>query len=102
MHAPRPTGKTTTLAALAQQLTGEGKHAAMLSSCETAEVAGDDYNAAELQVLDAIRQEAEFQLPPASLPPGPWPDAPPGRRIFDGPQAWAVKCLLPLVLFFDE
>jgi hypothetical protein len=103
VHAPRQTGKTTTLSALASQLTAEGRHVALMFSCESGEVAHDDYGAAETQILDAIRREAlSRRLPAEWMPPEPWPDAPPGRRIYDGLQDWAVACPLPLVLFFDE
>ena len=54
VHAPRQTGKTTTLRALAQALTAEGRHAALHVTCETGEPAGDDYGAAQRAVLDEI------------------------------------------------
>jgi AAA ATPase domain len=102
VHAPRQTGKTTTLNALARQLSAEGRHVALRFSCESAQAAGDDYGAAELQVLEAIRAVAEAQLPPERLPPDPWPDAPPGTRLAAALRDWAAVCPLPLVLFFDE
>jgi hypothetical protein len=103
VHAPRQTGKTTTLAALASTLTSDGEHVALHFSCERAEVAGDDYGAAELQVLDTIRQVAAIDgLAPELLPPSPWPDAAPGSRLFAGLSGWALRCPLPLALFFDE
>ena len=104
VHAPRQTGKTTALSALAEELTASGRHVALLISCERAEAAGDDYASAELQILDAIRREAEVirRLPAPWLPPDPWPDVSPGSRLISGLQDWAVKCQLPLVLFFDE
>ena len=37
VHAPRQTGKTTTLRALAEELTAAGEHAAVHFSCEIAE-----------------------------------------------------------------
>ena len=103
MHAPRQTGKTTTLSALAEDLTAGARHVALRFSCERAEAAGDDYAAAELQLLSAIRQEARTQhLREEWLPPDPWPSASPGSRIYEALQDWAMKCPLPLVLFFDE
>jgi len=103
VHGPRQTGKTTCLSALAQNLSAEGRHVALLFSCESGEVAEDDYGTAELQVLDAMRSAARGRrFPPEWMPPDPWPDAPPGRRIFEGLRGWAVKAPLPLVLFFDE
>jgi hypothetical protein len=103
VHAPRQTGKTTTLSALARDLTAEGGRIALRFSCEVAEVAGDDYGAAENLVLAAIRSAAEVQrLPAEYLPPSPWPDAPPGFRVYAGLRAWAERCPVPVVLFFDE
>lgn len=36
VHAPRQTGKTTTMSALARQLTAEGGHVALRFSCDRA------------------------------------------------------------------
>jgi hypothetical protein len=102
VHAPRQTGKTTTLAALARKLTAEGQRVALLFSCERAEVAGDDYGAAELQILTAIRREAIQQHLPEELLPPSWPEAAPGSRVREGLSVWAERCPVPLVLFFDE
>jgi hypothetical protein len=102
LHAPRQTGKTTTLDELATTLTAEGRYAAMRFSCETGETAGDDVRWAERLVLDAIRTTAQDALPPDCQPSDPWPDAEPGRMLHTGLRAWAARCPRPLVLFFDE
>jgi hypothetical protein len=103
VHAPRQTGKTTTLTALARSLTASGRFAALLFSCERAEAAGDDYGAAEVQALTAIRGKADADGLAAELsPPSPWPEASPGSQIYEGLRAWAGRCPQPLVLFFDE
>lgn len=101
LHAPRPIGKTTALIALAQELTAEGRYAALYFSCETGEPAGDNYDGAQNAVLDAVRQEA-LSLPAELRPPQPWPDAPAERRLSAALTAWAQACPRPLVLFFDE
>jgi hypothetical protein len=101
VHAPRQTGKTTTLAALARDLTAEGRFAAIRFSCETARTAPDD-GVAEDRILGAIRRVAINALPSDLQPPEPWPDAPPGSRLVDGLSAWSRQCPRPLVLFFDE
>ncbi|MGH3680521.1 MAG: hypothetical protein ACRDT2_09765, partial [Natronosporangium sp.] len=54
LHAPRQTGKTTTLIALAHTLTAEGQYAALYASCEAGRVT-DDYAPAQRAVLDDIR-----------------------------------------------
>lgn len=102
VHAPRQTGKTTSLAALARDLTAEGRHAALLFSCEQAKFAGDDVAAAEKLILEAVTGEARYGLAPELRPPAPWPDAAEGGLVRAGLSAWAELCPLPLVLFFDE
>ncbi|HZN70216.1 MAG TPA: AAA family ATPase [Micromonosporaceae bacterium] len=101
VHAPRQTGKTTTLRALARQLTVEGTHAALHFSCETGEPAGDNYAGAQDAVLAAMRREARA-LPPELRPPDPWPDAADEAKLSEALLTWALACPRPLVLFFDE
>ncbi len=43
VHAPRQTGKTTTLMALAEALTASGRYGALHFRCETGKTARDDY-----------------------------------------------------------
>jgi DNA polymerase III delta prime subunit len=102
VHAPRQTGKTTSLLALARDLTAEGRHVALRFSCEQAKWAQDDVGAAEAVMLAAIREESRAELPAEFWPPSPWPEAPPGALVREGLSAWARACSLPLVLFFDE
>lgn len=101
VHAPRQTGKTTTLRALAQELTAEGRYAALHFTCEEASVAGDDYAAALRAILDRMRAAAERTLPPELRPP-PFPGAPDERLLGAALSAWAAACPRPLVLMFDE
>lgn len=98
LHAPRQTGKTTALAALARELTDEGEYLALLASCETARAAGDDVANAEANVLQALRSETRIRR----LPPERWPDAPAGAALGVGLLEWAMRCPRPLVVFFDE
>lgn len=73
VHAPRQTGKTTTLTTLAQELTASGRYAALLFSCEARRVARDDYGAATRDILSRIRAaaskalSAELHSPPFRL-----------------------------------
>ena len=67
-------GKTTALQALTCELSAVGGRVALYLSCESAAAVGDDYAAAELIVLSAIREAAfaqdlalDLQLPD----PGP-------------------------------
>jgi hypothetical protein len=101
LHAPRQTGKTTTLRALAKTLTAEGRYAALHFTCEEASIAGADYGAAMRALLDALRVTAEDALP-AELRPPPFPEAPDERLLGAALRAWSHACPRPLVLFFDE
>jgi hypothetical protein len=101
LHAPRQSGKTTLIRTLARKLTEEGKFAALAFSCEAAEVAQDNYEAAQLAILDRLRAQALLDLPEKLQPPT-WPPAPAVTLLATGLGAWARSCPRPLVLFFDE
>jgi hypothetical protein len=101
LHAPRQTGKTTSLLDLCRQLTAEGRYAALHVSCEAGEAAGEDYGAAELIVWGHLRQRAR-DLPEALRPPMLEGDEPPGQRLGLALDAWARVCPRPIVLVLDE
>nr|WP_307873650.1 MULTISPECIES: AAA family ATPase [unclassified Frankia] len=101
VHAPRQTGKTTALRALAHELTAQGTYAALMVSCEAARAAGDDYAAAARIILDRIRASAEDTLT-ADLRPPLWPQASGGSLLVEALRVWAHDCPRPLVLFLDE
>ncbi|KYF50621.1 CyrO [Sorangium cellulosum] len=102
VHAPRQMGKTTTLRALADEITAERRYAALYFTCEEGQPAGDDVEQAQLALLNAIRLRAARALAPELQPPHPWPEAPALSLLGTGLAAWAQACPLPLVLFFDE
>lgn len=101
VHAPRQVGKTTALLALAQGLTAEGRHVAVLVSMEVGAAFPHDVGAAEAAILNSWRSAARAQLP-AELQPPPFPDAPPGGRVAGALEAWSVAAGKPLVVFLDE
>jgi hypothetical protein len=101
LHAPRQTGKTTTLRALAKALTSEGRYAALYFTCEEASTAGQNYGAAMRSILYALRNAARLRLP-AELAPPPFPEAPDEQLLAAALQEWARACPRPLVVFFDE
>jgi hypothetical protein len=101
VHAPRQTGKTTSLRALAHALTAEGRYAAVYTTCEVGRAAGDDYGAAQESILSLLRSQAEYGLPEPLRPP-PWPETAEGERVRSALAAWAAACPRPLVVFFDE
>ncbi|MFG1943429.1 AAA family ATPase [Nonomuraea sp. NPDC048826] len=103
VHAPRQTGKTTALEALAAEITAESDTAALLFSCERAKAAGDDYAVAEEILLRALRQAADWSgWPEELLPPDPPPQAPPGTRFDSALTEWCHRSPRRVVLFLDE
>ena len=101
LHAPRQTGKTTSLMDLCRRLTDEGRYAALHVSCEAGEAAEDDYGAAELMILDGVRLHAQ-DLPEVLRPPRFDEEAHPGQRLQAGLDKWARACPRPIVLVLDE
>ncbi len=103
LHAPRQTGKTTTLRTLASELTTEGDIAALMFSCERAKTADDDIGWAESLLLDSLRQAAARSgWPEELLPPDPWPQATPGSRFNEALSEWCRRSPRRVVLFLDE
>ncbi len=102
IHAPRQTGKTTAMLALAKQLTESGIYTAALVSVELGAPFSHEVAAAEITILDSWQASAKFDLPVDLHPPENWNTAQPGRRIQGALQAWAQASLRPLVLFIDE
>ncbi|MGW0808265.1 ATP-binding protein [Nonomuraea sp. NPDC002799] len=103
LHAPRQTGKTTTLRTLASELNTQGDIAALMFSCERAKSAGDDYAAAESLLLDSLRQAAARSgWPEELLPPDPWPQVTPGSRFNEALSEWCRRCPRRVVLLLDE
>lgn len=101
LHAPRQTGKSTALLALADDLNREGRFISALLDLKVGGVFSHDIGAAELAILAGWRQDALASLPPVLQPP-PWPDEAPGGRLRAALAAWARHAPRPLVLFLDE
>jgi hypothetical protein len=101
VHAPRQTGKSTAMLALAQQLTESGRSASVMLSVEV----GSPFNAspsiAEETILDAWYDTARVYLPEALRPPADI-QAKPGRRIGAMLRQWAETSPSPLAIFIDE
>jgi hypothetical protein len=102
VHAPRQTGKTTSLRALGRRLTAAGQFAALHFSCEAAGVAGEDVALAQQTILDEIRLRARTELPPELQPPDPWPEGNELSMLRTALAGWANACPRRLALFFDE
>jgi ATPase family associated with various cellular activities (AAA) len=101
VHAPRQTGKTTAMLALAKQLTAGGRYAAVMVSVEVGSAFNHDPGAAELAILGTWRNTIEDYLPLELHPPA-WIYNAPGQRIRENLRAWAQAIERPLVLFIDE
>ena len=102
VHAPRQTGKTTSLRALCRNLTAEGEYAALHFSCEGGQAVGDDYAAAERVVWSNLVMSARDQLPLDLRPHSEPTTAEEGAWLQAQLEAWSRVCPRPLVLVFDE
>jgi len=102
VHAPRQTGKTTAMLALARELTASGKYTSAVLTLELGAGLPDDLAAAELAILGEWRWAVAAQLP-EGLHPSDWPtDAAPGQRLSAFLSQWAVTSPRPLVILLDE
>jgi hypothetical protein len=82
LHAPRQTGKTTAMLALAQQLTATGRYAAVMVSVEVGSAFNHDPGAAELAILGTWYNTISIRLPDELQPPvKQWQKEEPGQRI---------------------
>lgn len=90
IHAPRQTGKTTAMLALAQQLTASGDHAAVMLSVEVGAAFPHDPGAAEAAILTAWRNAAKFRLP-ADLQPPDWQQTSPRQGVGLALSEWAER-----------
>lgn len=101
LHAPRQTGKTTSVRALARALTEEGRYAALVATCETGQaVKGMEEGIAT--VIDALRLAARVDLPQDLYPPEPDSTVSATTRFQDLLTRWSQQCSRPIVLFLDE
>ncbi len=100
VHAPRQVGKSTSMLALGDTLTAEGRYASVMLSVETG-VPFEDLENAVPAILGSWRRRAKNRLP-VDLQPPPWPAADGNDAIGAALSAWARACPRPLALFLDE
>jgi AAA domain/PD-(D/E)XK nuclease superfamily len=103
LHAPRQTGKTTTMLAFMEVLNREGKYIALYMNVESAQTARNRVEAANRTFLSVIDSMIRIYLPPEYRPTpacyevSDWED---GLRTFL--TRWCSELPKPLVLFIDE
>jgi type II secretory pathway predicted ATPase ExeA len=101
LHAPRQTGKTTAMQALAQELTASGQWTAVVLSVEVGSAFNQEPGKAEAAILNAWHSAIQHQLSPDLHPPA-WPEAPEGRQIGMALSVWAQTSARPLIVLIDE
>ena len=102
LHAPRQTGKTTSMMALAVQLTATGRYAALHATCEVAAVEPHNPIAASRIIVANIHRRADLALPAHLQPPPREAVAGSDSPLEDYLALWSKACPLPVVLFLDE
>ena len=102
LHAPRQTGKTTSMMALAVQLTATGRYAALHATCQTGAMQRHDPAAASRIIAGNILRRAQLALPDHLQPPPLAVIATSDSPLEDYLSSWCRACPLPVVLFLDE
>jgi hypothetical protein len=100
LHAPRQTGKTTYLYALARKLTSENRFTPLVVSFEQAGYKGISVEKANEVLIQRIYEGAQEQLQKDQ-----WPDDPDQKKYMNIKQylrAWCSKHEKRIVLFIDE
>lgn len=102
LHAPRQTGKTTLLHALAHRLNEEGQYIATVFSVEGAGYQSITVETANKVFIDSLHFLAKRFLPPEAMPPDPSGFAPSASLLQNYLGEWASTLAKPLVLLIDE
>ncbi len=100
LHAPRQTGKTTYLYALARKLNGERNYIALVVSFEQAGYRSITVERANELLVESVYSASCRQLPEAERPANPE-----GKRILSLKsylESWATAQTKPIVLLVDE
>ena len=102
IHAPRQTGKTTFLHALAHRLNKEGKYVSVVCSLESAGYTSISVEAANVNFIKALAKMSKFFLGTDHLPPdiGKYISGP--SMLGDYLNDWCDTLDKPLVLLLDE
>ncbi len=100
-HAPRQTGKTTAMFALAQSFEADSQYTAVVVSAEVGAAFRHDPGEAELAILNAWWSVITLRLPPDRQPPALVMGTA-GQRIQENLRNWAKHSDRPLVILIDE
>ncbi len=105
LHAPRQTGKTSTLLALRDELNASGEFRCAYVNVEIGQSAREDVAAAMRAMLSALARAARHALDDLFVA-GIWPsildDAGPNDALGETLARWAESDAKPLVLMLDE
>ncbi len=102
IHAPRQSGKTTLLHALAKKINSEGKYISLTFSLENAGYQSITVDKAMKVSIDSIFSRAEITLPKEELPPIPDKYQPADNLLYKYLTDWSKNQKKPIVLFLDE
>jgi DNA polymerase III delta prime subunit len=98
IHAPRQTGKTTLLHALAHRINKEGKYISCVMSVEQAGVPGFTEDRANERMVNALYSISDRFLSAAERPPKPQHPV----SLHDYLSTWSKAQPKPIVLLIDE
>ena len=102
IHAPRQTGKTTFLHALAHRLNKEGKYVAVVCSLESAGYTSISVETANINFIKALAKMSKFFLGTDQLPPDITTYISGPSMLGDYLTDWCDTLDKPLVLLLDE
>lgn len=102
LHAPRQSGKTTAMLALAHALTASGKYAAVWATCEMGEPFGDDPGEVSQIVVNDIARSGSQWLPAELRPPPPDSVRDQADKLAEYIRLWCESCPRPVVILLDE
>jgi hypothetical protein len=103
LHAPRQTGKSTTIIALMDLLNSEGKYIALYANIEAAQALRSNVEAANEVFLSSIARHARHYLPKEYWPsPQCFKVNSMQEGLSDFLSYWCAELPKPLVLFIDE
>ena len=105
LHAPRQTGKTSCLLALAERLNQEGRYRALYANIETAQAAREDLQLAMTGIVQTLANSARLRLKDTEaeiLARQVLVDQSPTVALEQFLTRWCEASPLPVVLMLDE